>query len=86
MTRIVIGSTISRRRCGALLAFIFPRPVNRIAGRQLDGGTDLSHRFLHRATQVPSADAELYRDVAGVRFAINLRAAICLAHLRQLRQ
>ena len=69
---------------GALLAFVFPRPVEVIALGQVHFLPDLFNCLAHRAAQVAAAHAVLDGDIARIPFAIDGRRAIIqsdLAHL-----
>ena len=76
MTSNVRGMMMVSRSLGALLAGVFARPVDVIAGGQLHLPVDLPHGLLDGATQVASPHAVFDGDVALISFAVDFRGAV----------
>ena len=64
---MVMGNTSIRRLSRALLALVFARPIDVVAGGKLHLCVDLGDGFLHGAAQIAAANAVFDGDVALVR-------------------
>ena len=76
MTRIVSGTMTASAFFRPLFAFVFARPTEAIAGRQLHFLVDLFDRVFHRGPQVPAPHVEGDRHVAAIAFAVDVVRAV----------